>query len=63
MSGVTKLHSIRNERTRGTMKVGEISKKLQESRLKRRRICGHASDGGGGAREKKERKTRPGVVG
>ena len=34
MSGVTKLDRIRNERIRGTTKVGEISKKLQESRLK-----------------------------
>ena len=34
MIGVTKLDSIRNEVTRGTMKVGEISKKVQESRLK-----------------------------
>ena len=34
MSGVTKMDRIRNERIRGTTKVGEISKKLQESRLK-----------------------------
>ena len=35
MSGVTKLDRIRNERiNRGTSKVGEISKKVQESRLK-----------------------------
>ena len=34
MSGVTKLNRIRNERIRGTTKVGEISKKVQESRLK-----------------------------
>ena len=34
MSGVTKLDSIRNEIIRGTTKVGEISKKVQESRLK-----------------------------
>ena len=38
MSGVTKLDRIRNERIRGTTKVGEISKKVQESRLK---WCGH----------------------
>ena len=31
---VTKLDRIRNERIRGTTKVGEISKKVQESRLK-----------------------------
>ena len=34
MSGVTKLDRIRNERIRGTTKVGEISKKVQENRLK-----------------------------
>ena len=33
MSGVTNLESIRNERIRGTTRVGEISKKVQESRL------------------------------
>ena len=33
MSGVTKLDRIRNERIRGTPKVGEISKKVQESRM------------------------------
>ena len=33
-SGVTKLDRIRNERIRGTTKVGEISKKVHESRLK-----------------------------
>ena len=32
--GVTKLDRIRNERIRGIGKVGEISKKVQESRLK-----------------------------
>ena len=34
MCGVTKLGKIRNERTRGTTKVGEITKKVQERRLK-----------------------------
>ena len=34
VSGVTKLDRIRNERIRGTTKVGEISKKVKESRLK-----------------------------
>ena len=34
MSGVTKLDRIRNERICGTTRVGEISKKVQESRLK-----------------------------
>ena len=32
--GVTKLDKIRNERIRGTTKVGEITKKVQERRLK-----------------------------
>ena len=69
MSGVTKLDRIRNERIRGTTKVGEISKKVQESRLKwyghvlRRRIRRQESDGDGGAGEKKERKTKAEVVG
>ena len=34
MSGVTKLDRIRNVRIIGTAKVGEISKKVRESRLK-----------------------------
>ena len=34
MSGVTKLDRIRNERIRWTTKVGELSKKVQESMLK-----------------------------
>ncbi len=34
MSEVTKLDRIRNERNRGTTNVGEIAKKVQESRLK-----------------------------
>ena len=34
MSGPTKLDRIRNERIRGIAKVGEISKKVQESSLK-----------------------------
>ena len=69
MSGVTKMDRIRNERIRGTTKVGEIAKKVQESRLKwyghvsRRRIRREESDGDGGAGEKKERKTKAEVVG
>ena len=46
--------------------MGEISKKMQESRLKyvlRRSICGKESDGDGYAREKKGRKTEAEVVG
>ena len=38
MSGVTKVGRIRNEIIRVTTQVGEISKKVQESRLK---CCGH----------------------
>ena len=34
MCGVTKLDRIRNERIRGATKVGETSKRVQESRLK-----------------------------
>ena len=65
MIGVIKLDRIRNERIRGTTKVGAISKKVQESRLT---WYGHVlrreeSDGDGGAREKKERKTKAEVVG
>ena len=49
--------------------MGEISKKVQESRLKsygnvlRRRIRGQESDGDGSAGGKKERKTESKVVG
>ena len=73
MSGVTKLDRIRNERIRGTTKVGEISKKVQESRLK---WYGHVlrredeyvgkrvmAMEPGGAGEKKERKTKAEVHG
>ena len=34
MCGVTRLDKTRNERIRGTTKVGEITKKIQEGRLK-----------------------------
>ena len=33
MCGVTKMDNIRNERIRGTTKVGEITQKVQERRL------------------------------
>ena len=50
-----------------TTKVGEISKKVQESILayfeKRRRIRREESDGDGGAGGKRERKTNAEVVG
>ena len=36
MCGVTKLDKIRNERIRGTTKVGEITKKVQERSVMRR---------------------------
>ena len=38
--GVTKLDIIRNERIRGRAKVREISKKVQESRLKYGHVLG-----------------------
>ena len=72
MSEVTKLGRIINEINRGTTNAGEISKKVQESRLKwygytciwkRRRICGQESGGDGGAGEKNERKTEAEMVG
>ena len=53
----------------GTTKVGEISNKVQKSRLsdacieERRRIRRQESDGDGGVGEKKERKTKAEVVG
>ena len=34
MCGVTRLDKIRNEKIRGTTKVGEISKKVQERRMR-----------------------------
>ena len=45
---IIKLDRIRNERIIGTTKVGEISKKVKESRLiieNTRRIHGQESDG------------------
>ena len=67
MSGVTKLDRSMNEKIGGTTKVGEILKKVQESRLK---WYGHVlrrEDEYVGkivmAREKKERKTKAEVVG
>ena len=43
MCGLTKMGRIRNERIRGTTKVGEISKKVQERRLK---LDGHVTKRG-----------------
>ena len=73
MSGVTKLDRMRNGRIYGIAKVGEISKKVQQSRLKlyawvciekRRTTCGQDSDGDGGVgKKKKKRKTEVVVVG
>ena len=34
MCGVTRLDKIRNEKIRGTTKVGEISKKVQQRRMR-----------------------------
>ena len=54
MCGVTRLDKIRNERIRGTTKVGEITKKVQERRLKwhghvmRRRKEGDGNESTGG---------------
>ena len=47
--------------------MGEISKKVHESRLKwyehvLRRVCKQEREGDGGGREKKERKTKAEVV-
>ena len=71
MSGVTKLDRIRNERIRGTTKVGKISKKVQESRLKwyghvlrrENEYVGKRVMGMEVPREKKARKTKEEVVG
>ena len=70
MSGVTKLDRIRNERIRRNTKVEEISKKVQESRLKwyehvlRREdeYVGKRVMGMEVPREKKARKTQEEVV-
>ena len=62
------LDIIRNERIRGTTKVGEISKKVQQSRLKwygyvlRREEVRSRQESDGGAVEKKERKTEAEMV-
>ena len=66
MCRVTKLDKIRNERIRGTTKVGEITKKVHERRLKwyghtcdAKRGTLHRKEGDGNAStgEKEERKT------
>ena len=63
------LDMILNERISGTTEVGEISKKLQESKLKcyghvlRRKLCGQESDCDGGAGENNFRNTGIEVVG
>ena len=63
MCGVTKLDKIRNERIRGTTKVREITKKVQERRLKlygnvmrRGTLCRKEGDGNEVTWEKEERK-------
>jgi len=70
MCGVTKMDKIMNERIRGTTKVVEISRKIQERRLQ---WFGHVkrreeeyvgrSDGDGGAGQETERKAKPEVDG
>ena len=65
MSGVTKLDRSRNDRIRRTTKVDKYPKSAGKYKLK---WSGHvlnrqASDGDGGAGEKKERKTEAEVVG
>ena len=65
-SGVTKLDRIRNERIRGTTKVGEISNKVVWAIghvLRKKKEYVGIRDGNGGAGEKKERKTKAEVVG
>ena len=63
MCRVTKLDNIRNERIRGTTKVGKITKKVQERRLKwyghvmRREEHYVGGNGNESTGEKEERKT------
>ena len=66
MCGVTKLDKIRNERIRGPTKVGEITKKVQERRVKwygracdEKRLPLHRNEGDGNEStgEKEERNT------
>ncbi|XP_064121570.1 uncharacterized protein LOC135226022 [Macrobrachium nipponense] len=65
MSGVTKKDKVRNEHIRGTAKVTDASKKVQEERLrfvwppdeKRRATHGKRSNVRGGGWNTKERKT------
>ena len=66
---VTKLDRIRNERIGGTMKMGEISKKVQESRLKWYWACYankralHVQGDGNGSTRQEERKPQEKMVG
>ena len=63
MCGVTKLDKIRNERIRGTTKVGEITKKVHEVEVvwacdeKRGTLRRKEGDGNESTGEKEERKT------
>ena len=70
MCGVTKLDRIQNEIIRGTTNVGEISRKMQGSRLKwygyvmrRIHVCNRVMATDTCAREEKERKTETAVNG
>ena len=56
MCGVWKLDKIRNERIRGTAKVGEITKKVQERRSKTGALRRKEGYGNESTREKQERK-------
>ena len=65
-AGVTRLDRVRNDYIRGTLKVVEVSKKIQEARLRwyghlKRRTEEHMarelSDGHGTPRKQKTRKT------
>ena len=69
MCRVTKLDKIRNERIRGTTKVGGIAKNVQETRLKwcwhvmrRRALRRKEGDGNESTWEKEERKTQDKMV-
>ena len=65
MCGVTKLDKIRNEQIRGTTKVEEIAKKVQDRKLKWLWACDEKrgalrrkkGDGNESTWEKEERKT------
>ena len=71
MCGATKLDIIRNERIRGTTKVGGITKKVQERRFKwyghvmrkEEHVCRKEGDENESTGEKEEMKTCKKMVG